>query len=135
MLAGDDDDDDDEGRCAAATTSHRGAFNFYVCVHNVAKKHNVGTVARSATAFGAKSVVLIGSRQFNTFGAQGSDNHVDFEHFESLQECRRVMKDERGCTQILGVEIVEGARAVHEHPFTGHTAFILGNEVRVARIE
>ena len=127
-------DDDDERRTvtedASAPPPSTPRRDFYVCVHNVAKKHNVGNVARSATAFGAKSVVLIGSRQFNTFGAQGSDNHVEFEHFETLQECRRVMMDERGCTQILGVEIVEGARAVHAHPFTGNTAFILGNEVR-----
>ena len=29
----------------------------------------------------------------------------------------------------MGLEIVEGARPVHEHPFSGPTAFMLGNEV------
>jgi hypothetical protein len=33
----------------------------YFIVHNIAKKHNVGTVARCATAFGIKSVCLIGA--------------------------------------------------------------------------
>lgn len=32
----------------------------YFIVHNIAKKHNVGTLARCATAFGIKSVCLIG---------------------------------------------------------------------------
>lgn len=99
-------------------------------MHNVAKRHNVGNVARCASAFGAASVIMIGARQFNTFGAQGSDNHVDFEHFETLNEARRVLKEERNCTRVLGVEIVDGASAVETHPFTGNTAFILGNEVR-----
>ena len=35
-----------------------------------------------------------------------------------------------GC-RIVGLEIVEGARPVHEHPFCGPTAFMLGNEVRI----
>ena len=30
--------------------------------------------------------------------------------------------------EILGIEIAAGARVVHEHPFRGPTAFILGNE-------
>lgn len=35
-----------------------------------------------------------------------------------------------GCT-IVGVEIIEGAHPVHAFPFSGHTAFMLGNEVRL----
>jgi len=33
-----------------------------------------------------------------------------------------------GC-RILGVEITDDAARIHEHPFTGSTAFMLGNEV------
>lgn len=29
----------------------------------------------------------------------------------------------------MGLEIMEGAKPVHEHPFRGPTAFMLGNEV------
>ena len=100
----------------------------YFLAHNVAKKHNIGTMARCCTAFGVKSLVLIGSRQFNTFGSHGADGHVHFEHFDSLEEAREKLKGERGCTQILGVEIVDDARAIESHPFTGNTAFIMGNE-------
>ena len=102
----------------------------YFLAHNVAKKHNVGTIARCCTAFGVKSLVLIGSREYNAFGAHGADGHVRFEHFDSLQDARKKLKEERGCTQILGVEIVEDARPIESHPVTGNTAFIMGNEVR-----
>ena len=30
--------------------------------------------------------------------------------------------------KILGVEIIEGAKPVNEHPFDGDTLFVLGNE-------
>ena len=36
-----------------------------------------------------------------------------------------------GC-RILGVEITDNAAQIHEHPFTGPTAFMLGNEVSTA---
>ena len=34
-----------------------------------------------------------------------------------------------GC-RIVGIEITDDARPIQEHPFTGPTAFMLGNEVR-----
>ena len=36
-----------------------------------------------------------------------------------------------GC-QVVGVEIAEGAKTIQSHPFSGATAFMLGNEVRAA---
>ena len=54
----------------------------YFLAHNVAKKHNVGTIARCCTAFGVKSLVLIGSREYNAFGAHGADGHVRIEHVD-----------------------------------------------------
>ncbi|KXZ46246.1 hypothetical protein GPECTOR_45g116 [Gonium pectorale] len=123
----------------------------YIITHSVAKKHNIGTIVRSATAFGVKEVCLVGSRQFNTFGSHGSDAHVAFRHYENLQQCVQAswvphtrtapspygpvylvfvpqhLKEAEGC-RVLGIEICSGALPVHEHPFTGPTAFLLGNE-------
>jgi SpoU rRNA Methylase family len=101
----------------------------HVIVFNIGKKHNVGTIARCCTAFGAASVCLVGSRQFNTFGAHGADAHVTFQHFETLDVCCSALRGQ-GCS-IVGIEIVEGAQPVHKHPFTGPTAFLLGNEGQV----
>ncbi|XP_031482088.1 uncharacterized protein LOC116252143 isoform X2 [Nymphaea colorata] len=102
------------------------AVESFMIVHNVAKRHNVGTLVRSATAFGVSELILVGRRDFNTFGSHGSVPHVRFRHFYSLSDARLYLK-ERGC-DICGIEIVDGATAVHEHPFKRSTAFILGNE-------
>ncbi len=69
----------------------------------------------------------MGSKKFNTFGNHGSADYMELKHFEELRECREWLVGERGCT-IFGVEIIEGARAIQEHPFTGNAAFIMGNE-------
>lgn len=98
----------------------------YVVVHNIAKRHNVGTLARSATAFGVSELILVGRRDFNSFGSHGSTSHLRFRHFHSLLDARHFLK-ERDC-DICGVEIADGAVAVNQHPFKRSTAFLLGNE-------
>ena len=99
----------------------------YLIVHNVAKKHNVGTLARCATALGVREVCLVGNRHFNTFGSQGADAYVDFRYFATLTEVREYLVGERGCT-IFGVEIVDGAASVADDPWEGNAAFFPGNE-------
>lgn len=103
-----------------------GKCDSYVVVHNIAKRHNVGTLARSATAFGVAEMILVGRRDFNAFGSHGSTSHVRFRHFQSLTLARAFLK-ERDC-DICGVEITANAVAVNEHPFRKSTAFLLGNE-------
>ncbi|CAN6459040.1 unnamed protein product [Victoria cruziana] len=102
------------------------AIESLIIVHNVAKRHNVGTLVRSATAFGVSELILVGRRDFNTFGSHGSVHHLRFRHFYSLSDARLYLK-EKGW-DICGIEIADGAKPVHEHPFKRSTAFILGNE-------
>eukprot|EP00850_Spirogloea_muscicola_P005004 SM000022S07218 [mRNA] locus=s22:619619:622135:+ [translate_table: standard] len=102
-------------------------FDSYVVVHNVAKRHNIGTLARSATAFGVRELVVVGRRDFSAFGAHGAAGHVALRHFYSLAEARAYLKEEKAC-DICGVEIADGALPVSSHPFRRSTAFILGNE-------
>ncbi|KAI3423857.1 hypothetical protein D9Q98_009691 [Chlorella vulgaris] len=99
----------------------------HLITYNVSKKHNLGTLARCATAFNVRQVCLVGSRQFNTFGAHGASEYVDFCHYSTLEECCHDLRHNKGCS-IVGVEIVEGAQPVHSFPFSGSTAFMLGNE-------
>lgn len=95
-------------------------------VHNIAKRHNVGTLARSATAFGVSEMILVGRRDFNAFGSHGSTSHVNFRHFHSLSDARVFLKS-KDC-DICGVEITDNAVDVTQHPFKKSTAFLLGNE-------
>jgi len=66
-------------------------------------------------------------------GSHGSVDYVKMRHFHTLESARVYLK-ERGCT-ILGVEIMDSAQSIATSPYTGPTAFILGNEVRVSLVE
>lgn len=67
-------------------------YESYVIVHNIAKRHNVGTLARSCTAFGVSELILVGRRDFNAFGSHGSTSHLRFRHFHSLSEAKSFLK-------------------------------------------
>lgn len=99
----------------------------FVIMHNISKRHNIGTLARSASAFAVAEMCLVGSRQFNAFGSHGSTDHIAFRHFPTLEECCSSLKDQEGC-KIIGVEITDDAIPVHHQPFSGPTAFMIGNE-------
>ncbi|KAI7843549.1 hypothetical protein COHA_002791 [Chlorella ohadii] len=119
--------DRSDGTATASSSGGSDAPACYLISYNQQSKHNIGTLARCATAFNVKQVCLVGSRQFNTFGAHGSSEHVDFCHYPTLEECVKDLKENKGCT-VVGVEIMDGARSVHSFPFKGNTAFMLGNE-------
>lgn len=60
-----------------------------------------------------------GSKSYNTFGCKGASNHVDFSYYPTLSEARRGLMEDKGVTKIIGVEIVEGAVPIEDHPFDG----------------
>mmetsp|Transcript_30733 Transcript_30733/g.67108 ORF Transcript_30733/g.67108 Transcript_30733/m.67108 type:complete len:248 (-) Transcript_30733:191-934(-) len=115
-----------DGVQAGVGSAHSNPNKCYVIAHSIAKKHNLGTLARSASAFNVAQICVVGHRQLNTFGSHGADAYVPMKHLNSLTEVRSYLKDQ-GC-EIIGVEIVDGAKPITEHPFKGPTAFILGNE-------
>jgi len=114
-----DDDDNDDARVPPAC---------FVVVYNLAKRHNVGNLLRCCTAFGVKAACLVGSRDFNTFGAHGAAEHVPLRHYATLDECVADLRARDGA-RVVGVEIDPSATPVHTHAaFQGPTAFMLGNE-------
>lgn len=60
------------------------------------QKHNIGTLARCATAFNVCQLCLVGTRSFNTFGSQGSDIYVDLCHYDTIEECCADLRGNKG---------------------------------------
>jgi tRNA C32,U32 (ribose-2'-O)-methylase TrmJ len=104
-----------------------GLPRFYVIVSHLSKKANIGTLLRCASAFGVREVLVAGNRrQLQTFGAQGTQRHVCLRYFESLETAAAYARA-RGCS-ICGVEIKPESRPLTSRPFSGPTAFVMGNE-------
>ena len=98
----------------------------YMLVYNIGKKKNFGDILRSAAAFGVKEVLIVGAKKLSTFGDQGTQRYCKFRHFDTLLEAKEELSS-RGI-QLVGIEISEKSVPVHEHPFSGPTCFMSGNE-------
>lgn len=84
----------EESKTISETTPPNGGkrFESFLLVHNVAKRHNLGTLARSATAFGVTEIILVGRKDFNAFGSHGATVHLQFRHFHTLAEAVKYLK-------------------------------------------
>lgn len=116
------------GAGAGAASAHGEASDrdMYIMLSNVAKRQNLGNIVRSASAFGAKAAVVVGSNKFSTFGAHGSDKHTSFLSFHTLAEAVDAMHARS--VRVVGVEITPSSVRVDSHPFSGSVAFLMGNE-------
>lgn len=66
-----------------------------------------------------KQLCLVGSRQFNTFGAHGASEHVDFRHYPTLEDCVRDLKQNKGGRRREGAR-TPCARRVRPRPRPKH---------------
>lgn len=59
-----------------ATRSHP----FHVAVENLVQDSNIGSIVRTANAFGARGVHVVGRRRWNRRGAMVTDRYLDVRH-------------------------------------------------------
>eukprot|EP00943_MAST-04B_sp_MAST-4B-sp1_P001029 g1029.t1 len=82
---------------------------------------------RSACAFNAKAMLVVGrKKQVTFFGSKGTKHHVPLYYFDSLNDAVDYAKKDN--CKICGVEILDQSLNVVSHPFPGPTCFLLGNE-------
>jgi tRNA G18 (ribose-2'-O)-methylase SpoU len=67
---------------AAELAAH--AHSFHVAIENFGHDHNIGTVVRTANAFGAAGVHIVGRRRWNRRGAMVTDRYLAVHHHEDV---------------------------------------------------
>ena len=97
----------------------------FLFLFNIAKHSNFGYLVRTANAFAAEPVV-IGRRNWRTWGAVGGTRRTPVHHFYTLDEGIAFVRA-AGC-RVTGIEILPESRSVCDDPFCGPTAFMVGNE-------
>ena len=66
------------------------------------RNRGIGTFLRCAVAFGASTVIIVGSTQFGTHGAHGAQLYVQIIHYYTWDECIKALQEE-GCTRFVGI--------------------------------
>ena len=103
-----------------------------IVLDNIRSLSNVGAFFRTADAFRIEELLLCGitacppHREIHKT-ALGADETVSWQHFESVEDACKYMKDKG--YRIFAIEQVEGSLPLQNFAFEPQTAYILGNEV------
>jgi tRNA G18 (ribose-2'-O)-methylase SpoU len=68
---------------------------FHVAIENFGHDHNIGTVVRTANAFAAAAVHIVGRRRWNRRGAMVTDRYQHLHHHDTVAELLRFAAEHR----------------------------------------
>lgn len=101
-------------------------FPFEVAIENFGHDANIGTVVRTANAFAAARVHIVGRRRWNRRGAMVTDRYQHLEHHADVESLAAHAR-ERQLT-IVAVDNLPGAVAVETAVLPRRSLLLFGSE-------
>ncbi|MGH3469196.1 MAG: TrmH family RNA methyltransferase [Thermocrispum sp.] len=99
---------------------------FHVAIENFQHDHNIGTVVRTANAFGAAAVHIVGRRRWNRRGAMVTDRYQHLHHHDSVAALQ-AFAAEHGLT-VVGVDNTSGAVRLERCELPRAALLVFGQE-------
>lgn len=97
-----------------------------IAVENLERDYNMGTIVRSANAFGVRHVHVIGRRQWNKRGAMMTDKYLHIHYYETSDGFAAVMKN--AGKKLVAVENNVASVPLRSVPLPENTVLIFGSE-------
>ena len=99
---------------------------FHVAIENWGHDFNIGSVVRTANAFNAAGVHVVGRRRWNRRGAMVTDRYLHVHHHASVADLASYAAAEG--LVLLGVDNVAGAVPVETYDLPERCVLLLGQE-------
>ncbi|MBE9374728.1 RNA methyltransferase [Saccharopolyspora sp. HNM0983] len=99
---------------------------FHVAIENFQHDHNIGTVVRTANAFAAAAVHIVGRRRWNRRGAMVTDRYQHVHHQPTPADLR-AFATERGLA-VVAVDNSPGAQPVERTALPRRCVLLFGQE-------
>jgi tRNA G18 (ribose-2'-O)-methylase SpoU len=99
---------------------------FHVAIENFAHDANIGTVVRTANAFAAQAVHIVGRRRWNRRGAMVTDRYQHVHHHPDVPALLAAAA-EQGLT-VVAVDNLPGARPLETVSLPRRTLLLFGQE-------
>jgi tRNA G18 (ribose-2'-O)-methylase SpoU len=100
--------------------------DFHVAIENWQHDLNIGTVVRTANAFLAKAVHIVGRRRWNRRGAMVTDRYQKVVHHPEVADLVSWAKTEG--LEVIGIDNLPGARALETVMLPRHCVLLFGQE-------
>lgn len=102
------------------------AHGLEIAIENLERDFNMGTIVRTANAFGVRTVHVIGRKQWNKRGAMVTDKYLHVVHHDSVQSFVAVTAvDGR---ELIAIDNVESAQPMHKVSLPKNAILIFGSE-------
>lgn len=102
------------------------AFAFHVAIENFQHDFNIGSIVRSANAFNATAVHIIGKKHWNKRGAMATDKYLDVFQYAGVEEF--VERAEELGLEIIGIDNTPGSVWLHEATLPKNCVLVFGQE-------
>ncbi len=99
---------------------------FHVAIENWEHDRNIGTIVRTANAFLAAEVHIVGQRRWNRRGAMVTEQYQHLRHHATIDDLVGWARDE--AMPILGVDIVPGAVPLEQAEVPEACVLLFGQE-------
>lgn len=97
-----------------------------VAIENIERDFNMGSIVRTANAFGVRHVHVIGRRQWNKRGAMATDKYMHMEYHPTVAEFVQAMRAQT--KRIVCVDNVQNAEPLQSAEHTLHDVLVFGSE-------
>lgn len=100
------------------------AIELEIAIENLERDFNMGTIVRSANAFGVRKVHIIGSKQWNKRGAMMTDKYLHIEYHADVEEFLQATTSK----EIIAVDNIAGAELLSETALPQNALLVFGAE-------
>ncbi|MFW0178689.1 TrmH family RNA methyltransferase [Rothia sp. P7208] len=100
--------------------------NFHVAIENWQHDLNIGTVVRTANAFLAREVHIIGKRRWNRRGAMVTDRYQHVRHHPTIEEFLEWARSED--IAVIGIDIFPDSQQLETYDLPEKCVLVFGQE-------
>ena len=103
--------------------------DFHVAIENWQHDFNIGTIVRSANAFLAREVHIVGNRRWNRRGAMVTDRYQHVRHHPTVDDLAAYLRDlPGGPVPLLGIDNLPGSLHLETTEVPRRVCFLFGQE-------
>lgn len=95
-----------------------------IAIENLERDFNMGTIVRSANAFGIRKVHVIGRRQWNKRGAMMTDKYLTVVYHNDVESFKEAVRDK----SIIAIDIVDGSEQLNSINLPLNCVLVFGSE-------
>lgn len=97
-----------------------------IALENTERDFNMGTIVRSANAFGVRQIYIIGRRQWNKRGAMMTDKYLHVHYLSSTTEFVRLMHAEG--REVIAIDNIPGSVDMAQTKLPKRAVLVFGQE-------